>query len=76
MEAIEGVLFKQFNSNTDYYSLMFDLSVVPRRLRSSADLSKYYCLIEAALYYMAFPAQSHKSGTTIYYRKSAAPNQI
>lgn len=49
-EAIEGVLFKQFNSITDYHSLMFDLGVVPRRLRSSADRSKYYRLIEASLY--------------------------
>lgn len=50
VEAIEGVLFKQFNSITDYHSLMFDLGVVPRRLRSSADRSKYYRLIEASLY--------------------------
>ncbi|MGL9774446.1 MAG: chromosome partition protein MukB [Sodalis sp. (in: enterobacteria)] len=50
VEAIEGVLFKQFNSITNYHSLMFDLGVVPRRLRSSADRSKYYRLIEASLY--------------------------
>lgn len=50
VEAIEGVLFKQFNSITDYHSLMFDLGVVPRRLLSSADRSKYYRLIEASLY--------------------------
>ncbi len=50
MEAIEGVQFKQFNSITDYHSLMFDLGVIPKRLRSSADRSKFYRLIEASLY--------------------------
>ncbi|MEY7919743.1 hypothetical protein AB9D89_02645 [Enterobacter cloacae] len=30
LEAIEGVQFKQFNSITDYHSLMFDLGVVAR----------------------------------------------
>ena len=49
-EAIEGVQFKQFNSITDYHSLMFDLGVVARRLRSASDRSKYYRLIEASLY--------------------------
>lgn len=49
-EAIEGVQFKQFNSITDYHSLMFDLGVVARRLRSASDRSKYYKLIEASLY--------------------------
>ncbi len=42
--------FKQFNSITDYHSLMFDLGVVARRLRSASDRSKYYRLIEASLY--------------------------
>ncbi|EHD21886.1 MULTISPECIES: chromosome partition protein MukB [Brenneria] len=50
VEEMEGVQFKQFNSITDYHSLMFDLGVVPRRLRSSADRSKFYRLIEASLY--------------------------
>ncbi|MEH0832538.1 chromosome partition protein MukB [Pectobacterium cacticida] len=50
VEEIEGVQFKQFNSITDYHSLMFDLGVVPRRLRSAADRSKFYRLIEASLY--------------------------
>ena len=50
LEAIEGVQFKQFNSITDYHSLMFDLGVVARRLRSASDRSKYYRLIEASLY--------------------------
>ncbi len=49
-EQIEGVQFKQFNSITDYHSLMFDLGVVARRLRSASDRSKYYRLIEASLY--------------------------
>jgi chromosome partition protein MukB len=50
LEAMEGVQFKQFNSITDYHSLMFDLGVVARRLRSASDRSKYYRLIEASLY--------------------------
>ncbi|MEA9390660.1 chromosome partition protein MukB [Acerihabitans sp. TG2] len=50
LEEHEGVQFKVFNSITDYHSLMFDLGVIPRRLRSAADRSKYYRLIEASLY--------------------------
>ncbi|MCE0799826.1 chromosome partition protein MukB [Buttiauxella sp. S04-F03] len=50
VEAIEGVQFKQFSSITDYHSLMFDLGIVARRLRSASDRSKYYRLIEASLY--------------------------
>ncbi len=50
LEAMEGVQFKQFNSITEYHSLMFDLGVVARRLRSASDRSKYYRLIEASLY--------------------------
>ncbi len=50
VEEMEGVLFKQFNSITDYHALMFDLGVVPRRLRSASDRSKFYRLIEASLY--------------------------
>ncbi|MEE3662695.1 chromosome partition protein MukB [Brenneria sp. g21c3] len=50
VEEMEGVQFKQFNSITDYHSLMFDLGIVPRRLRSASDRSKFYRLIEASLY--------------------------
>lgn len=50
VEEMEGVQFKQFNSITDYHALMFDLGVLPKRLRSSADRSKFYRLIEASLY--------------------------
>ncbi|WP_413723794.1 chromosome partition protein MukB [Sodalis sp. RH16] len=50
VEEHEEVQFKIFNSITDYHSLMFDLGVIPRRLRSAADRSKYYRLIEASLY--------------------------
>ncbi|MBN3080090.1 chromosome partition protein MukB [Pectobacterium polaris] len=50
VEEMEGVQFKQFSSITDYHSLMFDLGVVPRRLRSASDRSKFYRLIEASLY--------------------------
>ncbi|MGR2855705.1 chromosome partition protein MukB [Erwinia sp. 1181_3] len=49
-EAMESVQFKQYNSITDYHSVMFDLGIVARRLRSAADRSKYYRLIEASLY--------------------------
>ncbi|PSN09691.1 chromosome partition protein MukB [Siccibacter turicensis] len=50
LDTMEGVQFKQFNSITDYHSLMFDLGVVARRLRTASDRSKYYRLIEASLY--------------------------
>ncbi|XP_037929342.1 chromosome partition protein MukB-like [Teleopsis dalmanni] len=50
MENTDGVIFKQFNSITDYHSMMFDFGVLPKRLRSSSDRSKYYRLIEASLY--------------------------
>ncbi|WP_159564549.1 chromosome partition protein MukB [Budvicia diplopodorum] len=50
VEAMEGVQFKQFNSISDYHALMFDLGVIPKRLRSSSDRSKFYRLIEASLY--------------------------
>lgn len=49
-EATDGVLFKQFNSITDYHSVLFDLGVLPKRLRSASDRSKFYRLIEASLY--------------------------
>ncbi|TDT01404.1 chromosome partition protein MukB [Erwinia rhapontici] len=49
-EAMESVQFKQYNSISDYHSVMFDLGIVARRLRSAADRSKYYRLIEASLY--------------------------
>ena len=35
---------------TDYHSLMFDLGIIARRLRSASDRSKFYRLIEASLY--------------------------
>ncbi|RRN02609.1 chromosome partition protein MukB [Bibersteinia trehalosi] len=44
------VLFKQYHSITDYHSFMFDLGVIPKRLRSSSDRAKFYKLIEASLY--------------------------
>ncbi|WP_447880740.1 chromosome partition protein MukB [Serratia fonticola] len=50
VEEMEGVQFKQFNSITDYHALMFDLGVLPKRLRTSSDRSKFYRLIEASLY--------------------------
>lgn len=50
VEELEGVQFRQFNSITDYHALMFELGIVARRLRTAADRSKYYRLIEASLY--------------------------
>lgn len=50
LENTDGVIFKQFNSISDYHSVMFDFGVLPKRLRSSSDRSKYYRLIEASLY--------------------------
>nr|VUD25791.1 cell division protein [Salmonella sp. NCTC 7297] len=42
LDEMEGVQFKQFNSITDYHSLMFDLGIIARRLRSASDRSKFY----------------------------------
>ena len=50
VEAQEGVQFRQYNSITDYHAMLFELGVVPRRLRSASDRSKFYRLIEASLY--------------------------
>ncbi len=50
VEAKEGVQFRQYNSITDYHAMLFELGVVPRRLRSASDRSKFYRLIEASLY--------------------------
>lgn len=50
LDTLADVQFKQFNSITDYHSMMFDLGVLPKRLRSATDRSKYYRLIEASLY--------------------------
>jgi len=50
VEAHEGVQFRQYNSVTDYHAMMFELGVVPRRLRTAGDRSKFYRLIEASLY--------------------------
>ena len=49
-QALEGVLFKSFNSIVDYHSYMFEFGVVPKKLRNSSDRSKFYRLIEASLY--------------------------
>ncbi len=45
-----GGEFKQYHSIADYHSVMFDLGMLPKRLRSSADRTKFYKLIEASLY--------------------------
>lgn len=48
--GLEGVYFKTFNSIVDYHAQMFELGVVPKKLRNSSDRSKFYRLIEASLY--------------------------
>ncbi len=50
VSEIEGVQFKAFNSVADYHSQMFDMGVLPKKLRNSGDRSKFYRLIEASLY--------------------------
>ncbi|OOF45709.1 cell division protein MukB [Rodentibacter trehalosifermentans] len=45
-----GAQFKQYHAITDYHGMMFDLGIIPKRLRSSSDRSKFYKLIEASLY--------------------------
>ncbi|WP_313588656.1 ATP-binding protein, partial [Pantoea septica] len=50
VEAQEEVQFRQFSSVTDYHAMMFEHGIVPRRLRSAGDRSKFYRLIEASLY--------------------------
>ena len=45
-----GAQFKQYHSITDYHGMMFDLGIIPKRLRSASDRSKFYKLIEASLY--------------------------
>ncbi|MCK3656325.1 cell division protein MukB [Pasteurellaceae bacterium Macca] len=44
------VIFKQYNAITDYHGLLFELGVIPKRLRTHGDRSKFYKLIEASLY--------------------------
>lgn len=46
----QGAQFKQYHSVADYHAMMFELGMIPRRLRSSSDRSKFYKLIEASLY--------------------------
>ena len=43
-----GAQFKQYHSITDYHGMMFDLGIIPKRLRSASDRSKFYKLIEAS----------------------------
>ncbi|MGB2078655.1 MAG: chromosome partition protein MukB [Vibrio sp.] len=50
LEVFPEVVFKTFNSVTDYHSLMFELGVLPKKLRNTSDRSKFYRLIEASLY--------------------------
>lgn len=51
-EKIErlGGEFKAYHSIADYHSVMFDLGMLPKRLRSASDRTKFYKLIEASLY--------------------------
>lgn len=71
LDEMEGVQFKQFNSITDYHSLMFDLGIIARRLRSASDRSKFYRLIEASLY-GGISSAITRCYAIIYCRKTAA----
>lgn len=64
MEA-EGGQFKQYHSITDYHGMMFDLGIIPKRLRSSSDRSKFYKLIEAS-FTEGFPVRSPVLCVIIY----------
>ena len=46
----EGVILKAFTSVSDYHSVMFEMGVLPKKLRNTSDRSKFYRLIEASLY--------------------------
>ncbi len=46
----DGVQVKLFNSVTEYHSHLFESGILPKKLRNTADRSKYYRLIEASLY--------------------------
>ena len=46
----EGVQIKAFSSVADYHSVMFEMGVLPKKLRNTGDRSKFYRLIEASLY--------------------------
>ncbi|SJN56897.1 Chromosome partition protein MukB [Vibrio ruber DSM 16370] len=48
--GLEGTQFKTFSSVVDYHTQMFEFGVVPKKMRSSSDRSKFYRLIEASLY--------------------------
>lgn len=50
IESQAVMQFRVYNSVTDYHSMMFEQGIVPRRLRSQSDRSKFYRLIEASLY--------------------------
>lgn len=46
----DEVQVKLFNSVTEYHSHLFEYGILPKKLRNTADRSKYYRLIEASLY--------------------------
>ncbi|SHF31881.1 chromosome partition protein MukB [Vibrio gazogenes] len=48
--GLEGTQFKTFSSVVDYHTQMFEFGVIPKKMRSSSDRSKFYRLIEASLY--------------------------
>lgn len=50
VEGFDGAQFRLFNAITEYHTLMFEYGVIARRLRTPADRSKFYRLIEASLY--------------------------
>jgi chromosome partition protein MukB len=40
----------KFNSVTDYHNFMFELGILPKKMRDQKDRSRFYRLIEASLY--------------------------
>lgn len=50
LDGQPAIQFRQYNVIADYHTMMFDCGLVPRRLRSAADRSKFYRLIESSLY--------------------------
>ncbi|MFO6422086.1 chromosome partition protein MukB [Motilimonas sp. KMU-193] len=45
-----GVRVTKYNSITEYHNFMFDMGVIPKKMRDQKDRSKLYRLIEASLY--------------------------
>ncbi|RJG48114.1 chromosome partition protein MukB [Motilimonas pumila] len=47
---IEGTRVAKFNSISEYHNFLFEMGVIPKKMRDQKDRSKFYRLIEASLY--------------------------